>query len=457
MNMHSCSDPVGTIIAIKNRKVYRIINPNAEEHSLKLLRCGLIDELQTVGLFPKTRIVDPEVVKKLEILRPFCFVLEHELLLQSRPHQWTPNMIAKACQAILSVNKIANKYGYGLKDGHLWNILFKNTNPVFVDFGSFQVLESSSNKFPGFDEFIQASLLPLHFYMHDNSLIGHSLLLDPHYPKGPLSPLSSRIIRHKTYKYLNLQIVLLGGFSIRLPYIRSLHAILARFVNIKTSLSYDKSTRLISDGISSIVPRRQGSVWGSYHDEYQELIPNRFKTIYSEFLRVDPDQRDSVLDLAGNQGFFASKLLANSNARQIIVADSDINALSVGYNREIGRNSQVNFVAVNFIDVIYEQHLVKLLRSDVVFGLALVHHLALSQGLSFHDIARGFHNVVQSRLFVEFMPLGLWAGKQSTAPILPEWYSLDNFVRALESFFDILHKPRNIEDNRVLIVCSPKV
>lgn len=457
--MHSCSDPIGSVITIRGGKAYRLINPSAQEHTKKLLKSGLITELIQANLFPNTKIADPETINQLQIKRDFCMVLEHDALPQTRPSQWTPEMIASACKVILEVNTLANKYSYSLKDGHLWNVLFNGTNPVFVDFGSFMPLPSSRKMgFAGAQEFVSSSIVPLHLYENNESLIAHSFLSNPHYPYGSIIPLSSQLVEKTSHKYLNIEISLGSGIRICLPFNLIVLKVMRKLLraNAVPVLSHAKSMSLLQRSISRLQYQNQASTWQGYQDEYETSTSTRFKRIISEFLLIDHEKRKTVLDLAGNQGLFASKLLVNSAIQQLIVADSDINALGTGFRRELLKNKNINFVAVNFIDILYEQHLASLLKSDVVFALALVHHLTLGQGLCFYDVARGLSNVVKSFLIVEFMPFGLWGGGDSALPDVPKWYCLDNFLQALTVFFDISCEPREIDENRILIICSPK-
>jgi hypothetical protein len=53
----------------------------------------------------------------------------------------------------------------------------------------------------------------------------------------------------------------------------------------------------------------------------------------------------------------------------------------------------------------------------------------------------------RAHVFIEFMPLGLWDGRQ--APPVPEWYTLDWFRQAFVQEFEPWHEEA-VEENRHL-------
>lgn len=125
----SVVDDIG-VVYIGENYVYRAINSIYIADVKDLLESGLIQELTSKGLFPKTEISNKRI-KGHEL------VLQHEKI--SRviyPFEWSPEMLRKAALCVLDVNQCANKYGYELKDSHPFNVLFKYNKPMYIDFGS---------------------------------------------------------------------------------------------------------------------------------------------------------------------------------------------------------------------------------------------------------------------------------------------------------------------------------
>jgi len=72
-------------------------------------------------------------------------------------------MLRKAGFVVLKVNEIANDYGYEIKDSHVFNLVYRNSQPVFVDFGSF-IKKGTTLKWAAYERFICAYVYPLKLY-----------------------------------------------------------------------------------------------------------------------------------------------------------------------------------------------------------------------------------------------------------------------------------------------------
>jgi hypothetical protein len=66
-------------------------------------------------------------------------------------------------------------------------------------------------------------------------------------------------------------------------------------------------------------------------------------------------------------------------------------------------------------------HVVSNICSDVVFALALTHHLILSQNYDIHAIFSTISMYSRKYVYIEFCPLGLWSNGK--APPFPDWYN----------------------------------
>ena len=123
-------DPVGCVFNYEG-KLLRGISPEYKSHVMELLDCGLIEKLTKLNLFPKTHIAKYHT-------DAFPLVLEHERITPvTYPNEWSFSMLKEAALVFLRVSEIARSYNFFIKDGHTSNMLFKNSSPMFVDFGSF--------------------------------------------------------------------------------------------------------------------------------------------------------------------------------------------------------------------------------------------------------------------------------------------------------------------------------
>jgi hypothetical protein len=94
---------------------------------------------------------------------------------------------------------------------------------------------------------------------------------------------------------------------------------------------------------------------------------------------------------------------------------------------------------------------------DLVLGLALTHHLSLSQKHRFGNIAERFAAYTTDVLLTEFMPYGLGSTKPHPDP-LPTGYALREFVEAHRPHFgkiEIIYCPSTLEGSfRILVLCT---
>lgn len=96
--------------------------------------------------------------------------------------------------------------------------------------------------------------------------------------------------------------------------------------------------------------------------------------------------------------------------------------------------------------------------ADVVLALALTHHLVLTQRYSFEKVAEELSKLTKRCLIVEFMPYGVTkASRGRPQPNLPDWYTLDSFIDALERHFasvELVDYAGQPAVGRQLLLCS---
>ena len=98
----------------------------------------------------------------------------------------------------------------------------------------------------------------------------------------------------------------------------------------------------------------------------------------------------------------------------------------------------------------------------MVLALAIVHHLALGQGLSLSDIVQTLSRYVNKCLVVEFVAIDdqLIVNEPSFFPALqanPDkfgWYTLENLTKELELEFRHVEIKQSYPESRALLVCT---
>jgi SAM-dependent methyltransferase len=94
--------------------------------------------------------------------QPIGAVFEHERIpFPSYPHEWPPEMLWAAGRLTLELAQAAPADGFGLKDATPHNLLFRGSEPVFVDALSFERRDPGDPIWKPHAQFVRTFLLPL--------------------------------------------------------------------------------------------------------------------------------------------------------------------------------------------------------------------------------------------------------------------------------------------------------
>jgi hypothetical protein len=448
---YSLIDNIGRVFHY-NGRIYRGINHDYEKFVRDLLNSGLINELIGNKLFPQTTITDLQ-------LEGYSLVLEHELLFFSNPYEWTFDMLKDAALLTLKVDEIALKFGYQLKDAHPYNILFKNNRPFFIDLGSFAEENTKySNKT---DEFLKAFCLPIILASKNQSFTAHKLLVDPSHPYSRLLVGEMPFELYKHIVYLQEFRLLIFNYSVSIP-LKSYFYKLAKFservfkrMNIKNLRGEIRLSKNIYSKIE-FIDFKGNTFWSNYQDEYFKNgtleSTDRFDFIvnYTKSLT----DAESAIDIAANQGLLPVLLNNEIGIPKIIHLDYDINANNLAYLYYRDSGLSINIICANFRWLVYDDIFCKRLESDIVYGLALTHHLILTQNMPLEPLLSAFYKITKKYVFIEFMPLGLWNGHSS--PSIPDWYTLEWFRNGFVRYFTLLDE-KKIADNRIIFIGKKRI
>lgn len=409
-------DPFGRVFFVDDR-VFRGVRQDYKDFCEKLLGSPLMKELTDKNLIPKTTIA---VDYKMD---EFPLVLEHEKVIYTQPSEWVFSMLKDVGLAILEVNEICKKYGYCLKDGHPWNVAFKNNRPMFLDLGS--IVSRAEDKENWFlQEFKDTICYPLLLWSQNEEMIAQAFLTSPYAIYKQTIPKTSM----------------------------SQSSLIKSIVNSLTEPleANEKFVKSLSQ------PRFVDTAWRKYQDEFfSELTDEKLYSRFPRFKRIKElieefsADTNTVLDLAGNAGAMAFCLDKDKKYEKIINVDYDENAIEFSYKRLKELDSKVETYLLNF--VLPKQHnIAEYLKCDTVLALAITHHLLLSQYLFNLDlILDKIGSFAKKYVYVEFMPLGLWGGGE--LPGVPQWYTEDWFRNNFVKKFDLLHREQ-LEKNRIIYI-----
>lgn len=438
-----------------NGEIYRAINNDAKESCIDFLQSELFSELMRLRYIPKTTIEENICIKGVPL------ILHHEKCEMVKPYEWTFEMYKDVAIFILEINTLCERFGYELKDAHPFNITFHNGQPVYFDLGSFE--KKRAPFWSAKNEFVATILLPLCLWK-DGNLCVLRALLESSFESRRLSPcqwlLDDKILIPKLAKYA-IWMIERGRYKISTRS-RFVYCLLNLFDYVGKLLKFDRNYRFTYrrleysipsiDKIGSMKKKYVGSWWDNYHlgfdhIDFDRKFP-RFSKIATLTSKYIYDAR-TMLDIAGNQGMFSFFMYKQAIFETITLTDYDENALNVGYSFFSKNNIPINVVWLNPINPLSLEDTTNRLKADVVFALAITHHLSLSQGFPFPVIFERFNEYTEKYIVVEYMPLGLWDG--NSAPQLPYWYNKENFRVSFEKYFVVLCEEQ-LEDNRIIFI-----
>ena len=198
--------------------------------------------------------------------------------------------------------------------------------------------------------------------------------------------------------------------------------------------------------------------WSEYYcDKFDTkgelIITERFKKIIN-YTNHFCANAETAISLGGNGGAFENVLLRKTNLKRIIVQDIDSKALEEGFIKYSKRNDnkEIYFAHYDLIWTITHPYWLpaeQRFKSDIVYALALTHHLMLGFGAKLDLILSKIASYTKKYSFIEFMPLGLWAPGATIN--IPSWYTEEYFQKYFKKYFKIILKEQ-LEVNRILYI-----
>lgn len=405
-------------------KFYRDLSSNEHIHSL--FEAGLV----------------PAEVTEYT-LDDYPLVLRHKRI----PHisycmEWSSEMLKDAAIMTCNLSMKLLELGLTIKDAHPWNVLFHAGRPFFVDWGSIVPTNSQPQPTWPYIEFRAWFLCPLYLMSAGRNDLAHTLLSETVNP-----PLYDDIIRL---------------LFMRIPVIHELRFILAdRKARIKNNTLDQGFFYELDKMIRSITIATNKTEWTDYEgsDKYpltpSNEWPTRINTIYTLLQKTKPR---TLLDIGCNRGWYSK--LAIQQGIEVISIDIDESSINSLYDYTKQTNCSILPLILDFCRPTPPHGLVNSyqdattrLRAEMVFALAVTHHLVFKRNLSFEAIAKQLSEFTEKWLIVEFVPaddihVSKWICDQYT------WYTIENFIKALKKYYHQVEITESSPSPRKLLLCS---
>ncbi len=407
INPGSFRDPSG-FVYVKDDILYRQINKCYAEEYDALCASGLLEHLQERNMAVRHEEADmgsaatPDAYRIIKLQRiPYI----------SYPYEWSFSQLKDAALLTLAIEREALKRGLTLKDASSFNVQFIGSKPVFIDTLSFE-RSVEGEPWIAYGQFCRHFLAPLALMSYRDIGLGH---LQRVYIDGIPLDLAKLLLPFTT--------VFNFGILIHLK----LHAGAQKKTADRADISINNLKKLknpprinrtglagIIDSLENTVAglhwKPEGTEWAEYYrnTNYTEKAFLHKKNIVEQAVAVIRPQ--TVWDIGANDGTF-SRIAAQNGAYTV---SFDIDPAAVETNYLSGKKSGPSNLLPLFLDVTNpspglgwnneeRMNWRQRGRADMVFALAIAHHLAIGNNLPFKMIASFFSSICDY-LLIEFIP-----------------------------------------------------
>ena len=409
-------------------------------------------------LIIKTSILNDDEKEKLLIPQEKNHVwLEHEKLeYLIYPYELTFNQLKDSAILFLDLYLDALEESYDIIDASAYNIQFKNSNPIFIDMGSFAKLQNNS-EILWHKQFCENYLAPL--LIKSKADINFNDIF-----KGNLDgidlKLTSKILPLSTFFDFNILANIHLHSLLNSKISSSTHI---KKNNLKIKKLSKNQKILIAKGLKKNINKLQSknnSYWSTYSkiNSYSEKEYIKKEKYVSEFVKTQ--NISCLLDVGCNDGHY-SNICFNNKVEKVVGIDNDLDALDQAYLRF--KSKKLNFFSIyqNFSNpssgigwnsrerLSFTERFKD--KFDGVICLALIHHVCIGKNVPVEMFIEYLGNFSKNFL-LEFvskdddMVKNLLRNKEN----LTKYYNLDYLKKTISRDYRIISENK-ITDNRTLI------
>ena len=450
----SFRDPSGFLFR-QGGILYRQVNQKYAANYDQLMSSGLYEQLVQDHL-----LVPHQEVKLAPPLPDEAYILiEPELVpFVSYPYEWAYSQLKDAALATLAIEKRALDHGMSLKDASAYNIQFRGSNAVLIDTLSFERYQAGK-PWVAYRQFCQHFLAPLALMSYCDIRLGQLLRV---YIDGVPLDLASRLLPAKTrLKFSLLSHIHMHAKSQQRYSDKAIDTASLRPIS-------EFNFRALIDSLETAVKSLKWSPgdteWAEYYSitNYGQIAFEHKKAVVGRFL--DKCAPRTVWDLGGNTGVFSQ--IASDKGIETVSFDLDPSAIEASYRR--ARAQGIYCFLPLILDLTNpspglgwahkeRQSLIDRGPVDAVMGLALIHHLAISNNVPL-DMVADFMARLGRYLIIEFIPKTDSQVKKllSTREDIFCHYTQQGFETAFASRYDIIETAPIKESARTLYLMERK-
>ena len=433
----SFRDPGGRLTVDKDG-VFRHVFAGGLANWHAFTRSATVERHRLAGQIVGTRVISATGTET---------ILEHERIpFASYPHEWPPEMLHAAAALTLLMAEGLISEGLGLKDATPHNVLFRGTNPVFVDVLSVEPRASGDPIWLASAQFMRTFVLPLVMRRELGIPLSQVFL-------SRRDGIEAEHVRRALpwYKrwlppFLGLVTVprLLSGFAKGAAYgpARQMDDEMARFI----LASYFRRLRKL---LKQLEPSASVSQWSAYASSCPSYSQPQRQTKHAfVYDALHTMSAGSVLDVGANDGEYS--LLAASLGASVVAIDSDpavcgrlfVEARAQGANVlplvvDFARPSP----AVGWRCAEQEAFLDRAEKAfDAVLMLAVLHHLLVTEQVPLDQILTVASQLTRRWLLIEYVEPGdaMFRKLARGRDAMYGWLTREAFLEQAAEHFDIV-------------------
>ena len=448
----SFRDRSGFLFYYEN-EIYRIINFSYKKQYEKFMNSELYQKLEEKNL-----IITHSEIENLDIDCDYYKIIKPEKIpFISYPYEWSFSQLKDAALLTLRIQKAAMKYGMTLKDGSAFNIQFHNGHPIFIDTLSFEIYEEGQIWKP-YKQFCQHFLAPLALISKKDVRLN---LLSKTFIDGIPIDLAAKLLPKTTFGNFGLMAHIHAHAKSQKHYEDKDAKIKQKTLSKR---SFEGLIESLKSSIEKMTWNEDNTEWGDYYSDtnYTEKSFEEKKQFIS--LAIDQVKPKLVWDMGANTGVF-SRLASTKGINTI---SYDIDPLAVEKNYLLSsQNSEQNILPL-ILDLTnpssgigwnHNERMSIIQRgpADMVFALALVHHLAISNNVPLNKLAE-FFSQISKFLIIEFVPKSDSQVKRLllTRDDIFENYDEKNFEIEFSKFFKIINSKKILDSERTIYIMENK-
>ncbi len=435
-------DPSSRLIVLKaEKRIFRGVTKSDEHRYREVFeQChknGLIGE-EIVNTWISDEGID----------LPYDLIFEHEFIEPvTYDFEWPPHMFKDYVIFMCEFIRKMAESDLCLIDGHALNVTVNKGHFVFIDFGA---LGKGLVQPRTLVEFLNTHLIPLILIIKNE--IDKAYL----YLKNPGITYTLRDIKG----YMTEE---------EIKEVSDIYDLIPRIAD-QISVIYfaDKVKEFIEEQWDIDETTR----WAGYQNDEWEWSSDKkkwsekMKNVVDDISRVKPD---TIVDIAGNMGWYGAS--CRKSVKYSVIVDIDYSCVDNLWNRV--KNQKMDNVIPVYMSFCaptmdyyrdemiskgeitpWRKSAVSRFKSELVLALAVVHHLAFAQQLTFEEIIGQLNEFSERYLIIEFIEK---EDRYITDFIKTgfDWYNKYNFEKALQRYFKIIDISESTpKETRYIYLCE---